>query len=67
MNKVLTVEIRGCNSPEKFDQVKEVLLEDISYRNVPNLYVDFMSREKAHLAVVNLNLLQGIKAWIVGE
>ena len=63
---MLTVQIRGCNSPEKFDQVKECLLEHQQlHRNPPLLYVDFPNREQAHLALANLNLLPGIKADLV--
>ncbi len=67
IEKILTVEIRGCNSPEKFDQVKEVLLDGRTHQNAPHLYADFTSREKAHFAVVNLNIIPGIKAVIIGE
>ena len=68
MGKILTVEIRGCNSPEKFDQVKECLLNHQQlHRNPPLLYVDFPNREQAHLALASLNVLPGIKAAIVGD
>jgi hypothetical protein len=64
----ITVEIRGVNSPEKFDQVKEAILGSMEiHRNAPVIYVDFNAREKAHLALANLNVLPGIKAVIVGD
>jgi hypothetical protein len=65
---MLTIKITGCNSPEKFDQVKECLLEqDQLHRNLPVLYVDLNSRERAHSTLTNLNLLPGIKAEIVQD
>ena len=37
----LTVKIQGCNSPEKFDQVKECLLDHQQlHRNAPLLFAD---------------------------
>lgn len=66
--RTITVSIRGCNTPEKWDQVKECLLEHQQVRrNIPLLYVDFPDRVQAHLALANLNQLQGIKAEVIQD
>lgn len=64
---MLTVRISGVNSAERFDQIKEVLLDRQIHRNAPLIYADFTKGEDAHLAVTNLNQLPGIKADIVED
>ena len=61
-----TVEIRGCNSTERFKQVEECVSRPLRM-NAPNLYLDCQSREEADFAKLHLNLLAGIKAEIVGD
>ena len=62
---MLTVEIRGCQSPERFAEVRVILGNHPIHQNSPVLYVDFSNRESAHFAVLHLNLIAGIKARIV--
>jgi hypothetical protein len=66
---MLTVVIKGCNSVEKFRQV--ALLTATSELplqiNFPNLYLNYLDRAAASLAVSNLNQVEGLKAWIAED
>jgi hypothetical protein len=66
---MLRVSVRGVSSPQRFQQLREVVPGRSPYRQGtdPTLLLDFQRREEADLAVVNLNLLPGIQARILGD
>ena len=68
-HNVLRVAISGVSSPQRFDQLMEVLPGRVLYQQGTDqrLLVDLPSRELADLAVVNLNLLPGVHALILGD
>jgi len=66
---MVTLEIYGVNRPSQHREMQEILGPYRVYRRGTDLQylVDFHRREEAHLAMVNLNQLPGVKARIAGE
>jgi hypothetical protein len=63
---MLTIVIR-VSTPSLLDEVRQVVGHRPLRLNHPQWQVDFDSREKAHLALVNLNAHPGISAYLCGE
>ena len=63
---MLTMVIRVSN-PSLLEDVRQVVGNRPLRLNHPQWQVDFDSREKAHLALVNLNAQPGISAYLCGE
>jgi len=68
-SNVLRVAISGVSSPQKYDSLKLAIPGRVLYQQGTDerLLVDFHTREEAQRAVVNLNLLHGVHALILGE
>ncbi len=66
---MLRLEIRGANSPEKYAEVARVVPSSHLYRQGTEtaLYADMPNRERAHLAMVNLNQIHGVTAKILND
>jgi hypothetical protein len=65
---MLKVEIKGVRTPDQFDEVRRIV-GGHPYRQgtEENLFADFPYRDSADLAIVNLNLVPGVRARISGE
>lgn len=64
---MVKVVIKGANSEHRLNQIEEVVGKHRVYLQgtFPDLLCDFARREWADLAVVNLNLIPGVKAEIL--
>jgi hypothetical protein len=66
---MVTVEIRGANW-RNLKEIRSIVGAARLYTkgtNNPEDYVDFQDLSRAQLAVVNLNLVPGIQARVVGR
>lgn len=66
---MLTLEIKGMHRRSQLLQVRALVGENRLYSKGtdPNLYVDYRLRSEAHLVLVSLNHLHGVKARILGD
>lgn len=66
---MLTVVIKGVNSPQRLLEVQQIVgTVGLYHRGTdPHWFKDYTTRERAHLDVANLNVIQGIKAEINGD
>lgn len=64
----LHLEIHGCNSPERYDRLRECLGAAYFslYRQgtIEGLLLDCRDREEAHLLSLRINLMEGFRAKI---
>lgn len=64
---MFTIEIRGCRSEEKFEQLRDVVGDRNLRINAPKVFIDYPSRETAQMDLVILRLLPGITAHILQD
>ena len=66
---MLTLQIKGPRHRSQLLELRQLVGENRLYSKgtVPSLFVDYRRRSEAHLVLVALNHLHGVKARILGD
>lgn len=66
---MLHLSITGVSTPQRHESVRQVLAGKIPYRQGTDevLLVEYRLRDDAHMALISLNTLDGVRAEIVED